>query len=324
MLDYTDALILLTNASSTPLGRALAHTYARHGARLILLDLSLPSSASTLANQLRAAGHSAWSFALPATPSASEHDHNNDHNHDHDHDHNPDLDPALPALALRIISNVGIPDILHCHDDFHQPDTDPLPAPATLSRAFAATVLGALRAVRAFAPAMRRRGAGWVVLTGRVGAFGLGLEAEAEVVRGVCAAGVVRLGQGVAGGLRGSGVGVTVVYAPRGVRGEEGEGGLVEGEEGGSVEEEGRPVEGETEEGGPVKEETEEGKVFAGWDLKARTKGREMSVEEAAERMVEGVRSQKFCVSADEMFETVLVHWAMNGFDPNIEYPVQC
>jgi len=187
VLDFKDKLVLVTG-SARGIGRAVAFEYAKHGARLILLDIL--ESVNETGEDMKKEGYTAYAFTVDLAS-----------------------DKDVADLGEKIIKEIGVPDILH-NNAFWAPngcieeiDID------GIRKALDVSVLGYLRIVRAFVNDMIARKSGWIVNTASPnGITPPASYAEYGLPYNVCKAGDIAMSQALKAGLKKHGIGVSVIY----------------------------------------------------------------------------------------------------------------
>jgi len=263
VLELKGKLVLVTGAARG-IGRAVAAEFAKHGSQVILLDI-LESVVET-AKDMKKNGYTAHAFTIDLSS-----------------------DKAVAALGEKIISEIGVPDILYnnafwapngCIEDI---DID------GIRKALDVSVLGYLRIIKAFVNQMIARRSGWIVNTASPNGI-TPPEAYAEygMPYNVCKAGDISMSQCLQAGLKKYGIGVSVIYP----------------------------------------DATRTGAAFTGGTapkafsdaIQEYFKHNGVTPEAAAVDFVEGVRQQKFMVATFPNFDKILVEYAKNGMDPTCDY----
>jgi NAD(P)-dependent dehydrogenase (short-subunit alcohol dehydrogenase family) len=189
-----------------------------------------------------------------------------------------------------VLEDVGVPDIIHNNAMRNRTGSITNLEVKNVEEDLNINVLGYLRVVQAFLPSMISRGSGWIVNT----ASPLGLippRGAAEHLLSYCVskAADISMSQSMAVALKQYNIGVTVLYPDM------------------TLTEAADDIKGSA----PVE-------FMDAFSATFKEIGK--APDAVAKIMVDGIKQQKFSVSAAPLFEKLLVEWAQTGMDPNATY----
>jgi len=198
-------------------------------------------------------------------------------------------DTGVASLGEKIKSEIGLPDILHNNAFFAKPGTILDLDLDGCRKAFDINVLGYLRIVKAFVTEMIERKSGWIVNTASPnGVTPPAAFAAQGVPYNMCKAADISISQSMAASLKEYGIGVTILYP----------GAIL--------------TEASTRDSAKVTKEFEAA-------MQSSFMKHVMTPEVGVKGLIEGVRQGKFLATTFDNFEKILVEFAHNGLDPNVE-----
>lgn len=199
----------------------------------------------------------------------------------------------MQKLRENVVRDAGVPDIIY-NNAFFAPHGSIFDAKINdLAKSFDVSVLGYIRIIQAFLPAMKSRKSGWIVNTASpIGVTPPALFGGDLLAYSIVKAGDIALSQSISLALQPFNIGVTVVYPY-----------LVNT---GALEEGKRP------------DNTE---FVAKMD--ELFKGNAMEPEEFAIKILNEMQKGEFMATANPEFRSTLVAYARNGLDPRVEYTTE-
>jgi NAD(P)-dependent dehydrogenase (short-subunit alcohol dehydrogenase family) len=198
-------------------------------------------------------------------------------------------DTEVASLGEKIKNDIGLPDILHNNAFFARPGSILEIDIDGARKAFDISVLGYLRIVKAFVTEMIERKSGWIVNTASPnGVTPPRIFAANGVPYNMCKAADISISQSMAAVLKEHGIGVTILYP-----------------------------------GAILSDASRQstGKVTPEFEaaMKSSFMDNVVTPEVGVKGLIEGVRQGKFLASTFDNFEKILVEFAQNGLDPNVE-----
>ncbi|GGN28678.1 hypothetical protein GCM10011609_85030 [Lentzea pudingi] len=261
-MELENRLVLVLGGAGG-IGRAGALAFAATGAAVAVADVD-KAAAEVVAGQITAAGGAASAHACDVSD-----------------------DAAVLSLRDELAGDALVPDVLWCHAGANaEGPVERIPTDEW-KWVFNTNVLGISRALQAFLPSMRERGAGRVVITSST----LGLFGHKPLALPYIASKAAQIGlaQGLSRYLDGSGVGVTLLLPDLTETGFRTSARLVGAD-------------------------AEEMKRLAGPRMRTQPP---MSAEDVADALIEGVRKDQFLVSLMANTDRRLAEHAAAGFDPS-------